>query len=500
MSRSHRIVPVAAALSMALLLAAHVGSPDAYFSGNAGPYAVDIAIRPPQVVPGIAEIFVKVADARVTNVVVRPVYWLGGSKGAPAGDDARPVSGTPGAFVGQLWLMRSGSYSVHVIVTGSAGSGTVVIPVGAVATGQLALGGALRWLLAVLGLLLAAGLITAVRAAVGEGQVAPGEQITPERKKRANIATLVTVPVVLIIVLGGARWWNAEAESYRRTLYKPLATRAVVSTVAGVPTLTLSVLDSGWRRGDITPVFPDHGKLAHLFLARADSLDVFAHLHPSMPDGWHFVTALPPLPAGRYRVFTDVVHESGFERTLVDSFTLATALPGSSAQLGADDAWFDGRAARAEPSAPDASLGDGFSASWKGPARPTAGNTGVLRFALHDASGGALTVEPYLGMQGHAVVMRRDGGVFVHLHPSGTSSMASQMTFALRDRGDTTARGHLRADSASMAMPAPATSLSEIVFPYAFPSAGEYRVWVQLRVAGRVRTTAFDVTVAPARS
>jgi len=265
-----------------------------------------------------------------------------------------------------------------------------------------------------------------------------------------------------------------------------------------MPTLTLSVLDSGWRRGDITPVFPDHGKLAHLFLARADSVDVFAHLHPSMPDSWQFVTPLPPLPAGRYRVFTDVVHESGLERTLVDSFTLAAPLTGNPAQLGADDAWFDGAAARADASAPDASLGDGLTARWKGPARPSAGTTGVLRFALRDASGSAPSVEPYLGMQGHAVVMRRDGGVFVHLHPSGTSSMASQMTFALRDRGDTTARGRLRADSASMPMAAPATSLSEIAFPYAFPSAGDYRVWIQLRVAGRVRTAAFDVTVAPA--
>jgi hypothetical protein len=499
MPRGCRVIHVAAALSMAVLLAAHVGSPDAYFSGYAGPYAVDVAIRPPQVVPGIAEIFVTSADARVTKVVVRPVYWLAGSKGAPAGDEARPVKGRPGAFVGQLWLMRAGSYSVHVIVTGSAGAGTIVIPVGAVATGQLALGGALRWLLAVLGLLLAAGLVTAVRAAVGEGQVPPGEEISPARRRRADIATLVAVPVVLFTAFGGARWWNAEAASYRRTLYKPLATHTVVSDSAGVPTLTLSVVDSGWRRGDVTPVFPDHGKLAHLFLVRADSLDQFAHLHPSMPNSWQFVTALPPLPAGRYRVFTDIVHESGFERTLVDSFTLSAPLAAKANRLGADDAWFNGTATRADAPTPDASLGDGLVARWEGPARPVAGATGVLRFALHDASGGALRVEPYLGMEGHAVVMRGDGGVFVHLHPSGTSSMASQMAFALRDRGDTTARGRLRSDTIPMATVAP-TSLSEIAFPYAFPSAGEYRVWIQLRVAGRVRTVAFDVPVAPAPS
>ena len=38
-------------------------------------------------------------------------------------------------------------------------------------------------------------------------------------------------------------------------------------------------------------------------------------------------------------------------------------------------------------------------------------------------------------------------------------------------------------------------ALGELSFPYAFPSAGHYRVWVQIRVRGNVRTAAWDVTV-----
>ena len=120
---------------MVVLLAAHVGSPDVYFAGNAGPYAIDVTIRPPQVVPGIAEVFVRVADSSVTRVVVRPVFWRAGSKGAPTGDDAARVKGTPGAYSGTLWLMAAGSYSVHVIVSGPAGSGTAIVPVASIATG-----------------------------------------------------------------------------------------------------------------------------------------------------------------------------------------------------------------------------------------------------------------------------------------------------------------------------------------------------------------------------
>lgn len=492
---SRQVARIAAALSMTLLLSAHVGSPDVYSSGRAGPYAVDVIIRPPSVVPGIAEVLVRVPDPTVTRVVVRPVFWRAGSKGAPTGDDARRVPDAPGTYTGQLWLMASGAYSVHVTVTGPAGTGTLVVPVGAMATGQLALGPSMTWLLSILGFLLLAGLITAVRAAVGESQVPPGEQIPPARRQRARIATLIMVPVAAFIVLGGARWWRAEASDYRRRMYRSPSTHASVRDSVGMRVLTLSVTDSAWRAGGVTAVMPDHGRPAHLFIVRADSFDVFAHLHPTMPDRSTFVAVLPPLPAGRYRIFNDIVHESGFERTLVDSFTIAATAPGVTAQLDPDDAWFDGPATQVSSSTLESSLGDGLSIAWAGDARPLVGRVGALRFTLIDPTGGPVSVEPYLGMHGHAVVMRRDGKVFVHLHPGGTASMASQMAFALRDRGDTTAQGRLALDEASMAM-ASAGQLREIAFPYAFPSAGAYRVWVQLRSGGRVRTAAFDVSVA----
>ena len=117
-------------------------------------------------------------------------------------------------------------------------------------------------------------------AAVGESQVAPGQAVPPERRRRARIAALVALPIVGLLLLGGANWWRAEARDYRRTLDKPLATRATVDDSGGVPTLTLEVMDSIWRAGGRSPLMPDHGKVAHLFLARADSLDAFAHLHP----------------------------------------------------------------------------------------------------------------------------------------------------------------------------------------------------------------------------
>ena len=37
----------------------------------------------------------------------------------------------------------------------------------------------------------------------------------------------------------------------------------------------------------------------------------------------------------------------------------------------------------------------------------------------------------------------------------------------------------------------------DLSIPYAFPKAGHYRIWVQMKHAGRVITGAFDANVRP---
>ena len=493
MNGLQRAARVALTLAMAVVLSAHVGSPDVYWSGKAGPYPVDVVVRPPQVVPGIAEILVRAPDAGVERVTVRPVYWRAGSRGAPSADEAKPVENAPGMYGGRLWLMAGGSYSVHVGVEGRAGQGIAVVPVAAVATGQLQLSGGLRILLVILGTLLVAGIVTAVYAAAGESQVPPGETMPPTRRRRARVAASIAAGIVALLVLGGAKWWKAEATAYRSTLYTPLRTQVVVRDSGGAPTITLSVVDTNFREGRVSALMPDHGRIAHLFLVRVDTEGVLAHLHPEQVEFGTLRGPLPPLPAGRYRLFADVVHETGFQRTFVDSVTLAAPLAASASHLDRDDAWFTGPLRAVSSAAP---LGDRITLACAGDSQPVVGRSGVLRFTLHQPSGEPVMVEPYLGMTGHAVVMRDDGKVYVHLHPSGTSAMASSLAFSIRDRGDTTPDGRLRIGSGEMGMTS-TQPLREISFPYAFPSPGHYRVWVQLRIRDSVRTAGFVVAVKP---
>jgi hypothetical protein len=244
----------------------------------------------------------------------------------------------------------------------------------------------------------------------------------------------------------------------------------------------------------------------HLFLVRADDARAFAHLHPQPTDTSAipaFVTTLPPIPGGQYHVFADVVHETGFERTLVGSLTLPERVgSGQSAPLrDPDDAWFVGDASRDMT----ATLADGSTMALEIiPTGPIQARTeATIRINVRNPNGGPAVLEPYLGMTAHGVVVRLDGAVYVHLHPMGTITNAAREAFLARDRGDTTAAGRLQGATHSMhamasALPAakPDAVSSTVEFPYAFPRAGNYRLFVQVKRNRRVLTGAFAISVA----
>jgi hypothetical protein len=55
-------------LLLAVTLSGHVGSPDVFFQGKAGPYPLLVAIRPPNVIPGVARIEVRALSNDVREI------------------------------------------------------------------------------------------------------------------------------------------------------------------------------------------------------------------------------------------------------------------------------------------------------------------------------------------------------------------------------------------------------------------------------------------------
>jgi hypothetical protein len=496
MTVRRRLTGTALAAAVALLAAAHVGSPDTFFEGTAGPYRIRVIVRPPGVVPGQADITVRIlAGDSVESVLVLPLRGGRPTAEEPPPDRAAPVAGDPRLFDAQLWLMERGAYSIQVDVRGASGSGTVLVPVNSVATRRLAFATPLAAGLLALGAFLLVGALTIVGAAVRESVLPPGTEPDAARRRRSWWIRLATVPVLALAVLGGKRWWDGVDAEYRRGLYRPLQVSSAVSGMGGTTTLRLAITDSDWIDGRYPPLIPDHGKLMHLFLVRDDQR-AFAHLHPVMQDSNTFLAALPPLAAGRYRLYADVVHENGFARTLLD--TVRIPPPGRSAwrPTDPDDAWWVSHQSSDSSRQLRVELEDGSTMAWERDSIPlVAGRDLDLRFTVTAPDGRPAELEPYMGMASHAVIARDDGTVFVHLHPAGTIAMASQLAFTLRQPGDTV-RGRLgqRITDAERRMGSMAVA-APISFPYAFPQPGRYRLWVQVKRAGRILTAGFEAAV-----
>ncbi len=502
-----KLLPSIAALTAVVLVcSAHVGSPDAWYEGNAGPYHVVVQV----VTPGVARVLARVTGAGVEQVTAQ-ANRFDALAAAPPPEVAQPVDGDPGMYVAPLWIMTGGSNSVIVDVRGTLGSGKAVIPVVVVANRRLELDPKLGAALAVVGVFLFVGLVTIIGAAVRESSLPPGEAPDARRRWKARTAMALSTALFALALFGGSRWWNLEDTRFNGSIYKPLTASATIESQVGGSVLDLRISDSSWtmrndtmwlrmhRSSRWTPLIPDHGKLIHVFMIREPDLLAFAHLHPPSSDSVSFRSALPALPPGRYRVYGDIVHESGFNETVSTKVELTEATTSRQRPTDPDDAFHYSAAA---PNDVRAILEDGSVMTLEhGGAKFVEGRDASLRFSIVGADGKPLTLEPYIGMAGHAVVTRDDGAVFVHLHPSGTISMASQMAITMRQPGDTVAGKLGQRINASEAMQVVSPPKSGVVsFPYSFPKPGRYHMWVQVRHAGRILTGAFAFDVEQAKS
>jgi hypothetical protein len=471
-----RAAAVAGAVALSL---AHIGSPDTIFEGQAGPYPIRVIVKTPGVVPGLADITVRITGgpAGLKRVTVLPLRGGLPTAALPPPDTARAVAGDPNLLSAQLWLMSFGAYSVQVTVSGDAGEGHAIVPVNSLATRRLELDRPMALVMIALGLFLFVGAITIVAAAVRESVLAPGE--TPDARRR-GLAWIVGGVAVLILSLGlvgGRAWWNVEDAAFERRMYRPpIFTTRIRETS---PAVRLVFEDSALFRRGWSPLIPDHGKLMHMFLVGTSAAPALAHLHPIAVDSLTFDAALPPLPPGQYYLYADIVHESGFSQTLADTIEIPAPAKTAYKPSDPDDAWL-------------AAPHNEALIRWNRPPGLRAGDELELEF---DVPG--KTVEPYMGMAGHAVIARDDGSVFVHLHPLGTIPMAAQLVYELRQAGDTI-RGQLGrriSERAATQTHSDHPTTSSVSFPYAFPKPGRYNIWVQVKSGGRVLTGAFSAEV-----
>jgi hypothetical protein len=493
---------VAFLLAGALPLAAHVGSPNVFFEGKAGPYSLFVTVRVPEVIPGVAEIEVRSESPDVQTIQIVPLRLTGqGSKFAPTPDLAARSKDDPQFFTGSLWLMETGALQVRILASGAKGQGELSVPVPSFAQRVLPMQKSLEGLLIVLLLILMVGIVSIVGAGSREGKLDAGEIPGPRNKRRARIVMLVTAVIVIGIVYLGNSWWGAAAFDYQRGVnhYKP---PLAATSLENGNRLVIGVNDQDSQRNgavDLTKLIPDHGHLMHLFLISSPGMDRMWHLHPDPAKGGTFADDLPTMPAGHYQLFADVVDRRGFPWTLVGEIDLPQI--NGKPLSGDDSSWSGAPLAASAADATVAQLSDGGRIVWNRQPGPLKANVAAnFKFTVEDKNGKPATdVEPYMGMAGHAEFVRSDMTVFAHVHPAGSVSMAAlDLAQAGLNGGPSEMQGEM---SPAMVMPAPSANEcppsmpAEVSFPYGFPQPGDYRIFVQVNRSGKIQTAVFDAHV-----
>ncbi|GAA1256728.1 hypothetical protein GCM10009677_03660 [Sphaerisporangium rubeum] len=181
-----------------------------------------------------------------------------------------------------------------------------------------------------------------------------------------------------------------------------------------------------------------HGKKLHLIVVPRD-LGGFQHLHPELgPGGVWSVPLTLPAP-GAYRMFADFVPEGATGLTLgADLYAPGDYRPGTPPDTG--------RRVTV----------DGYTVTLDGDL--TAGRTSRLTLTVSRDGRPVTDLEPYLGSYGHLVALRGGDLAYLHVHPAPGG-------------------------------PGPA-----VAFDAEVPSGGSYRLFLDFKHNGAVRTAAFTVS------
>ena len=194
----------------------------------------------------------------------------------------------------------------------------------------------------------------------------------------------------------------------------------------------------------VTDYTTSHDKDLHLIVVRRD-LSGFRHVHPDRAADGTWTIPLAVAAPGQYRIFADF-QPAGHARGLT---------------LGADVPAPGDYRPRPLPPAQQTTTVDGYQVTLAGTLQP--GASSRLTLTVSKAGVPVTDLQPYLGAYGHLVALRDGDLAYLHVHP----------------------------DDAPGAGP-------EIAFHADVPSAGSYRLYLDFKHAGKVRTAEFTAAAGGA--
>lgn len=220
---------------------------------------------------------------------------------------------------------------------------------------------------------------------------------------------------------------------------------ATFPTKAGVPG-TYSFHIETYRGKPLTDYVTELTKDMHVYAVSTD-LSVYRHVHPTMSASGTWTGTLTVPREGRYRLIAEFTArgEGGRADQVVLGVDRTVGTPGKEVPV---------------PAASTESTTDGVTVSLIG--TPGTGNENILTIGL-SRDGEPAALGTYLGVYAHISAFHVQSGVLVHMHPLGAPEIKD--------------------------------GRSVLQFHSGFQTPGDYRLFVQTRVSGIVRTVPITITV-----
>jgi len=474
-------------------LNADIGHNNVVYEGKAGDIPLRVFVQLPGVVPGLSDISVKVFADGVNKVTVQPQKQDRDRKSkSPPPDVAKPVQGENNLFSAQLWLMDFGSYNLDIKIYQGQRVERIAIPVNSIATKVAVMNQTTSSILWVLLGILFFGFVNIVRVGYKDSTEPPGNEPDKTKRKRSYIVTVITLFFFSAIIYGGKNWWDKIDLAYQQNIFQSLDNKVDILNNGQTDHISIEIVDELWVKGVIADLIPDHGKIMHMYII-SDTYEQLAHIHPTRTDDRSvFIVKMPPFDNGTYHLYMDITHETGFSHTMTNTFT-----------YNSENTIYDPTILTVERDPDDSwtlnTIEDRI--IWKGKQSAyNAGDNIAMQFKVSN-NGKAAVLEPYISMGGHAALLKNDRSVFVHLHPIGTISMASQEMFqenynqGVLDQEDICFFGFAD-DSTGNYFNSNTSPNGEVNFPaIKLTTPGNYSIWVQVKSAGEVITQKFDFNV-----
>ena len=410
------------------LLNADIGHSNYIYEGKAFNKPVRVIIKAPGVVPGLADIVVKTFDNSMDKISVTPIAWKEkndwdaitiGPQGAPPPDLMVPIQGEKNTYQAELWLMDFGAYNIQIKVVKNNQSEVLNIPINSIANQITPMTKIVSTVLFLLMILLVAGLSNIITVAYRESTLNNLKELTNKRIKKSYFVQFVSLFLISIFLYFGNDWWTYTEQLFMENLFKPLDNNVKIIKNDRQTILQIFITDEDWNNGRISDFIPDHGKIMHLYLINKN-YEQLCHLHPKRNKDQNnlFEVAIPPIEYGQYYLFMDVVLESGATQTLTNE--ISYDLNNINVQNQNEYLLIDEDDSYILPN-------PNYVFKWANKQNQYLVNYEIeLDFYITDNLNQSVSLEPYIQMGGHGAILDDSAQTFIHIHPIGTISMASQ--------------------------------------------------------------------------